>query len=100
MTRLPTGREMFELARQHIGERYDNVLVPKNNSNWTGPWACAEFMSWLVFQVGGFLYGCLALNAKPATADASTGPWAHDFNRLEREFPSMSAQAICAQMSL
>ena len=56
---MPTGREMLELARQHIGEPYDNVLVPKNNANWIGSWDCAEFMSWLVFQVGSFLYGCL-----------------------------------------
>ena len=91
---MATGREMLELARRHIGEKYDNVLVPKNNANWTGPWDCAEFMSWLVFQVGGFLYGCLDNNAKPDSADAYTGAWRDDSNRLGRRVPYQRAAAI------
>jgi N-acetylmuramoyl-L-alanine amidase len=91
---MPTGREMLELARQHIGQPYDNVLVPKNNPNWKGPWDCAEFMSWLVFQVGGFLYGCLEINAKPDSADAYTGAWRDDSNRLGRRIPYERAAAI------
>ena len=94
MTRLPTGREMLELARQHIGEPYGNVLVPKNNPNWTGPWDCAEFMSWLVFQVGGFLYGCLDNNARPDSADAYTGAWRDDSMTLGRRVPYQRAAAI------
>jgi N-acetylmuramoyl-L-alanine amidase len=42
---MATGAGMVERARQHIGERYVNVLVPKNNADWKGPWDCAEFMS-------------------------------------------------------
>ncbi len=44
-------------------EKYVNVCVPKNNSNWQGPWDCAEFMSWLVYQVGKKLYGSLIMRA-------------------------------------
>lgn len=69
---------MLSLARQHIGEIYENVLVPKNNPNWRGPWDCAEFASWLVFQDAQILYGCDHDNGNPATADAYTGKWEED----------------------
>lgn len=91
---MATGADLLELARQHIGEKYDNVLVPKNNANWTGPWDCAEFMTWLVFQTAGFLYGCLDNNAKPDGADAYTGAWRDDSNRLGRRVPYQRAAAI------
>jgi len=64
---MTNGSEMLALARTRIGEKYVNVCVPKNNSNWHGPWDCAEFMSWLVYQVGGFLYGCFDDHGNPAT---------------------------------
>jgi hypothetical protein len=69
---------MLSLARTRLNEAYENVLVPKSNPNWHGPWDCAEFMSWLVFQDAGFLYGCIDNNADPATADAYTGAWQRD----------------------
>ncbi len=75
---MPTGREMLELARKHIDEDYVNVVVPKDNPNWKGPWDCAEFMSWLVFQTTGSLYGCINDNARPSVADAYTGAWKQD----------------------
>jgi putative peptidoglycan binding protein len=73
-----TGRGILARARQHIGEQYVNVQVPKNNANWPGPWDCAEFASWLVFQEAGILYGCVDDNAAPAVADAYTGAWQTD----------------------
>ncbi|HET7715586.1 MAG TPA: peptidoglycan-binding domain-containing protein, partial [Bauldia sp.] len=60
-------------------------LVPKNNANWRGPWDCAEFMSWLVYQDGGFLYGCVDNAGDPATVEAYTGAWKTDSaNRGQR----------------
>ena len=79
-----SGREMLDLARTRVGEAYENVLVPKNNPNWTGPWDCAEFMSWLVYQVGGFLYGCINDHSPPALADAYTGGWQADSSKQGR----------------
>jgi hypothetical protein len=78
---------MLALARQHIGEAYENVLVPKNNPNWHGPWDCAELMSWLVFQDAGFLYGCIDDNVDPAAADAYTGAWGTDSLKLGKRVP-------------
>lgn len=73
------GKEILRLARRHIGERYVlGALAPKNDPGWKGPWDCAEFASWLVFQVSGELYGCNRERGNPATADAFTGFWKRD----------------------
>lgn len=97
---MPTGREMLDLAGTRVGERYVNVLVPKNNPNWHGPWDCAEFMSWLVFQAGGFLYGCVNDNGNPATTEAYTGAWQSDSRRLGRRIPWQSAAATVGAVLL
>jgi putative peptidoglycan binding protein len=75
---MSTGHGMLKIARQHIGEKYENVLVPKNNPNWKGPWDCAEFVSWIVFQDVGILYGCIDNTTNPAVAEAYTGGWQKD----------------------
>ena len=94
MKRMAKGSDLVELARQHVGEPYENVLVPKNNANWKGPWDCAEFMSWLVYQASGILYGCLDNDARPDVADAYTGAWRDDSNLLGRRIPYQRAAAI------
>jgi Putative peptidoglycan binding domain len=91
---MSTGLNMLQLARQHIGEKYENVLVPKNNANWHGPWDCAEFMSWLVFQDAGILYGCINDSANPASADAYTGAWQTDSAKRGIRIPATTAAGI------
>src|SRR5262249_20516681 len=80
-TQKGTGAGLLSRAQKHIGEEYVNIQVPKDNSNWTGPWDCAEFMSWLVYQEAGILFGCVDDNAKPAEADAYTGAWQTDVEK-------------------
>ncbi|WP_051386864.1 peptidoglycan-binding domain-containing protein [Bradyrhizobium sp. ARR65] len=80
----PSGAGLLKRAREHIGEPYANVLVPKDNPNWQGPWDCAEFVSWLVYQEAQKLYGCINDTAPPATADAYTGAWKTDLERFGR----------------
>jgi len=75
---MASGEQMLELALKRVGQAYKNVLVPKNDPNWKGPWDCAEFMSWLVYQVGGVLYGCTDPNGHPALTEAYTGAWKSD----------------------
>lgn len=77
-TRKATGAGLLRRAQRHIGEEYRNVRVPKDNPNWDGPWDCAEFMSWLVFQEAGILYGCIDNEAAPSQAEAYTGAWKRD----------------------
>ncbi len=78
-----TGETLVGLARRHVGEKYIlGSAVPKDNPAWRGPWDCAEFASWVVFQVSGKLYGCERDNGNPATADAFTGYWERDAKSL------------------
>jgi peptidoglycan hydrolase-like protein with peptidoglycan-binding domain len=90
----PSGAGVLRRARQHIGEQYVNTLVPKDDPNWHGPWDCAEFCSWLVYQESGQLYGCEDDTAKPAVADAYTGAWKSDVERLGKRISVDEAAAI------
>ncbi len=74
-----TGGAILQIARQHVGEKYVlGIQVPKDNPNWKGPWDCAEFASWSVFQAASILYGCDNDSGVPANADAYTGYWERD----------------------
>ena len=75
---MATGRGMLDLAVTRLDEPYVNVRVPKDDANWHGPWDCAEFMSWLVYQVSGRLYGCTDNGDHPSRAEAYTGSWKAD----------------------
>ena len=75
---MATGKDLLKLAETRIGEEYVNVLVPKDNPNWHGPWDCAEFVSWVVFQKVGKLYGCTDNNGNPAMTEAYSGSWVRD----------------------
>jgi hypothetical protein len=78
-----TGQAILRLANRHVGETYSlGVLVPKDNAAWSGPWDCAEFVSWLVWQTGEILYGCNRDFGNPSTADAYTGFWERDAHSL------------------
>ena len=82
---MSTGRKLLNLAKKHIGEPYIfGALVPKDNANWKGPWDCAEFVSWCIYQTGRVLYGCDDNAAPPFRADAYTGHWARDALSLGR----------------
>lgn len=91
----PTGAALLELAGRHLGEKYVlGAPVPKDNPGWRGPWDCAEFASWLVFQVGGRLYGCNNDASSPSVADAYTGYWQRDANALGQVMSVEEAAAI------
>jgi len=85
---MPTGNDLLKIARKRIGDKYIlGALAPKNNPAWTGPWDCAEFVSWVVYQAIGRLYGCYRNNGDPASADAYTGYWQRDARNHLRRIP-------------
>jgi hypothetical protein len=89
----PSGAGLVQRARAHIGEQYVNTQVPKDDPHWHGPWDCAEFVSWLVYQEAGTLYGCVDDTAPPAKADAYTGAWKADLERLGKRVSVEEAAA-------
>ena len=70
---MASGNDLLALAESRIREKYVNVLVPKDNPNWHGPWDCAEFASWAVYQKVSKLYGCIDNSGNPATTEAYSG---------------------------
>ncbi len=75
---MASGKDLLKLAETRLGEKYVNVPVPKDNPNWHGPWDCAEFASWAVYQTVTKLYGCVNNAGNPATVEAYSGAWVRD----------------------
>lgn len=81
-----TGLDLYNLGKPHVGEPYlFGAIVPKNRADYRGPWDCAEFASWLVYQLTKKLYGCANNNGDPAGADAYSGFWARDADLLGKK---------------
>lgn len=91
---MATGEDILKIAAKHIGEKYIlGARAPMNNPKWTGPWDCAEFTSWCVFQVSEILYGTSNNSGDPAKADAFTGFWRRDMTKLgEKISVALAAQ--------
>ncbi|MEO5807730.1 peptidoglycan-binding protein [Devosia sp.] len=71
------GTDILTKAKSHVGEKYIfGANVPLDNPNWTGPWDCAEYVSWLVYQTYGVVFGCGTQNLDDA--EPYTGYWAED----------------------
>jgi hypothetical protein len=75
-TAATTGDAVVALARRHIGEPYIlGARAPLANADWRGPWDCAEFAAWCLYQTNGILFG-VEPRHDPLRADAYTGYWA------------------------
>lgn len=91
---MTTGEDLLRIAGRHVGDPYLlGVVAPKTNKQWRGPWDCAEFVSWCVFQSADILYGC-DNNTNPVLADAFTGFWHRDVMSIGRKIDLESAASI------
>lgn len=73
---MSTGKQLIDLAAQHIGEKYVlGATVPFTNNAYKGPWDCAEFISWVVYQSAGIKVGIKG-------NESYTGYWANDATKL------------------
>jgi peptidoglycan hydrolase-like protein with peptidoglycan-binding domain len=97
---MPTGHGIFQRAVEHVGEPYVHVRVPKDDSDYHGPWDCSEFVSWCVFQESGILYGCDNDHGHPASVKAFTGYWERDAKKLGRTIPWPEAAGISGAIVL
>lgn len=67
------GHEVLEIARRHLGERYVlGARAELNNPNYKGPWDCAEFCTWVVFQAYKITFGTTVYG------DPFSGAWIED----------------------
>jgi hypothetical protein len=91
---MASGQALLRLARAHLGEKYVlGAMVPRSNPEWRGPWDCAEFVSWCVYQLTGTLFGCRPKTKGPDVADAYTGWWMEDARKLRATIPISEAVA-------
>jgi len=81
---MKPAEHILEIGSSRLGQQYIlGANVPLNNPNWSGPWDCAEFASWCVYQAFGFLFG--AGTAKNVTkAEPYSGYWADDAKKFGR----------------
>jgi len=73
------GDEIVALAKKHIGEEYRlGARARFLDPQFRGPWDCAEFVSWVVFQASGerILLGCVPRD--PSRGNSYTGWWVDD----------------------
>lgn len=65
------------MARKHLGESYIlGAHVTYANANHRGPWDCAEFATWAVYQATNMLLGCRP--RRESASEAYTGYWLDD----------------------
>lgn len=76
---MARGKDIIEEALKHIGEEY--VLgadVPFDDPTYKGPWDCAEFCSWVVYQVSGIIIGCVDNNKPIKKLEPYSNGWYND----------------------
>lgn len=74
-----SGTDFLTLAATKIGQEYVlGANAPFEDPDYDGPWDCAEFVSWVVYQTTKKVYGCVNNKAPLEQVDAYTGGWAAD----------------------
>jgi hypothetical protein len=95
-----TGDDILAVARQHLNEPYVlGARAPMGNPNWKGPWDCAEFVSWCLYQASRILFGTEP-RGDPVRADAYTGYWAQQCREADCTVPVVDAVATVGAILL
>lgn len=72
------GSDVIEIAESRLGQKYVfGARAPLDNPNWNGPWDCAEYISWCVYQAYGLIFGAGRVT-KPSKAEPYSGYWYDD----------------------
>lgn len=89
-----SGDDILAIAKKHVGERYVlGARAPMANAAWKGPWDCAEFASWCLYQATGILFGTEPRD-DAVQADAYTGFWVDQAERAGATIPIADAATI------
>jgi N-acetylmuramoyl-L-alanine amidase len=95
-----TGKECLELAKTKIGGRYIlGVVTDKTNPD-AKSFDCAEFISWVIYQLSTKLYGCSDNSANPKTADAWTNFFKRDVEKLGKRIDVEKAKGTVGAILL
>ena len=97
---MNTGNDILAAAAQHIGGRYRlGAIAPKTQPGYFGDFDCAEFCSYINYQVARQLAGARPSD-DPVRADAYTGFFGEDANagKLVKITVSAAAQTPGAML--
>lgn len=76
---MATGKDIVTEAINHLGEEYIlGADVPFENSDYKGPWDCAEFCSWVVYRASGLVLGCVDNSKSIKKLEPYSGGWYRD----------------------
>jgi hypothetical protein len=64
-----------------------------NNASYAGPWDCAEFVTYCVYQAYGLKFGLLDGVEGTAAQESSASSWLHDATTLTSQFTEISVSA-------
>ncbi len=93
------GASLVAVAEAHVGEEYIlGSRVRLDDPGFTGPWDCAEFVSWCVYQTYGQLVGVDPRGS--VRGDAYTGYWWEDSASLGLRIPVAEALATAGTILL
>jgi len=93
---MPSARSLVSLLLPHRGERYVfGALAPKENAAYRGPWDCAEFVAWGIYQATGQYVGC-----RGRRQNAYTGFFAQDLPRLGTAISEEEAAELIGAIAL
>jgi hypothetical protein len=93
---MPLARDLVRVLLPHAGEQYHlGSLVPKEDAAYRGPWDCAEFVAWGIYQVTRQYVGC-----RGRRHDAWTGYFAEDLPRFATSIPENEAVELIGAIAL
>lgn len=98
------GKDILEIAKRHVTQRYAHNRVDYTSPNWRGPFDCAEFASYCVWRAYGKLYGARvdggATSPSGLNVEAYTGYWQEDAASNGKVIDSDAAFAIPGALAL
>jgi hypothetical protein len=78
---MPTGQDLLDKAAEKIGQKYVyGANVDIFDPSWSTSWDCAEFCTWVAYQVTRAIYGCVD-NDDANDLEPYTGGWRKDVKR-------------------
>ncbi|HXU40154.1 MAG TPA: hypothetical protein VN937_27610 [Blastocatellia bacterium] len=76
---MKTAKDLITEALKHVGEEYIfGADVPFDKPTYKGPWDCAEFCSWVTYQIAGIVVGCTDNSASITKLEPYSGGWYRD----------------------
>lgn len=90
-----SGADILAIAEKHLGEPYVfGANANFQDSHYAGPWDCADFTSWVLYQATGIVFGCTDDAAPTKKLEPFSGSWLADTKSKGHEIAISQAKKI------